>query len=242
MPLDLNGNKLFSTSIGPKGEAIRQMITSGLVTYLDIANKNSYGGSGTTITDLAGRSNATTFGSPTYSSSNYGGSISCNTSQTIAVNDVTATNYFTTWAWIRWDSNGSAGESILFNKENTWEMRIDNGAMNWAIYANNQAWFWQDSGGRVTQGVPTFVAYSYGGNSVKTYKDGILINTYSYPAGGVLANQTAAWPKFNSRDTNFGVGSYPGNNTLYTWAIYSRALLDDEISQIYSVTKGRFGL
>lgn len=241
MALDLTGNKVYNSTIGSSGESIKTITTTGLVTYFDAANKNSYSGTGTSIIDLTGRSNGTFFGSPTFSSNDNGGSIICNTSQTIAVDDKTQYDYFTLWAWIKWNSNGSAGESILFNKENTWEMRIDGGAMNWAIYANNQSWFWYDSGGRVTQSVPTFVAYSYGGNSVKTYKDGVLINTYAYPSGGVLANQSSAWPKFNSRDTNFGVGSYPGNNTLYTWAIYNRALTDAEILHTYSVTKSRFG-
>jgi len=241
MGLDLTGNKLYSTSIGTKGEVIKQIPTDGLIMHLDAANKNSYGGTGTTIYDLTSRSNATTFGTPTYSSSDYIGSITCNTSQTIVVNDVTATNYFTTWGWIKWNSNG-AGESILFNKENSWEMRIDSGVMNWAVWADNQGWFWHDSGGRVTQSTPTFVAYSYGGNSVKTYKNGSLVETYSYPAGGILANQSSSWPKFNSRDTNFGVGGSTGNNTLYTWTIYNRALTDTEILQTYNVTKARFGL
>jgi hypothetical protein len=241
MPLDLNGNKLYNNSIGPVGEVSNSIVTNGLVTYFDAGNKNSYSGTGTAITDLTDRSNGTLFGSPTFSSGDNGGSITCNTSQTIAVNDVTANNYFTTWAWIKWNSNGP-GESILFNKESTWEMRIDNGIMNWAVAANNVGWFWHDSGGRVTQSTPTFVAYSYGGSSVKTYKNGDLIETYAYTAGGVLASQGTAYPKFNTRDTNFGVGGSPGNNTLYNWAIYSVALLDSEILQIYNVTKRRFGL
>jgi hypothetical protein len=241
MPLDLTGNKILSTSIGPKGEVIRQIPIDGLVTNFDVRNKNSYSGTGTSIIDLTGRSNGTLFGSPSFSSGDNGGSLTCNTSQTIAVDDKTQYNYFTTWGWIKWNSNG-AGESILFNKENSWEMRIDSGVMNWAVWADNQSWFWHDSGGRVTQSTPTFVAYSYGGNSVKTYKNGSLVETYSYPSGGVLANQSSAWPKFNSRDTNFGHGGSSGNNTLYTWAIYNRALTDTEILQTYNTTKSRFGL
>lgn len=242
MPLDLNGNKLYNSSIGPNGEVVKGIVNNGLVTYFDAGNKNSYNGSGATITDLSGRSNGTFFGSPSFSSVDNGGALTCNTSQTIAVDDKTQYDYFTIWAWIKWNSNGNSAESILFNKENTWEMRIDNGDMNWAINTNNQSWFWHDSGGNVTQGTPTFVAYSYGGSSVKTYKNNSLVESYTYPSGGVLANQSSAWPKFNSRDTNFGVGSYSGNNTLYTWAIYNRALTDAELLQSYNVTKGRFGL
>jgi hypothetical protein len=42
MPLDLNGNKLFKTSIGPTSEVIKQLSIDGLVMHLDAGNKNSY--------------------------------------------------------------------------------------------------------------------------------------------------------------------------------------------------------
>jgi hypothetical protein len=54
MGLDLNGNKLFSTSIGSKGEVVKSIVTDGLICHLDAGNKNSYEGSGTTWTDLSG--------------------------------------------------------------------------------------------------------------------------------------------------------------------------------------------
>lgn len=42
MGLDLNGNKLYKTSIGPNGEVLKQIITNGLIVHLDAGNKNSY--------------------------------------------------------------------------------------------------------------------------------------------------------------------------------------------------------
>lgn len=236
MPINVNNIEIKEDVIAQSG--LSEIVTNGLVFYTDLAQRHSYPTGGSTIYDISGTSNATLFGSPTFSRES-GGLLSCDTSQTVAVNDKTATDYYTMWAWIRWDSNGP-GESILFNKESTWESRIDNGIMNWAVYTSNQTWFWNDSGGRVTQGVPTFVAYSYDGNNVKTYKDGVLVENYTYPSGGVLANQTDAYPKFNSRGTNFGAGTSPGNNTLYIWAIYNRALTDAEILLNYDLTKNRF--
>jgi hypothetical protein len=67
MALDLNGNKLLSTSIGPKGEVVKQISTDGLVLYLDAGNKNSFTGSGTTWTDLSGyNNNGTLTNSPSF--------------------------------------------------------------------------------------------------------------------------------------------------------------------------------
>ena len=218
-----------------------KIVTDGLTVSLDAGNINSYKGSGSTMTNLVGTPNATLFGSPSFTNDKKGGII-CTSTCTISVDTTIGSNYFTTCLFFKYNSNGPSAESILFNKENCWEMRDDGGALNWAVWTSNQSWFWHDSGGRITAGAYNFVALSYGGSSVKTYLNGSLIETYTYPAGGVLANQSAAYPKFNSRDTNFGVGSYPGNNTLYYWMIYNRALTDNEVSQNYKSLKSRFGL
>jgi hypothetical protein len=72
MPLDLNGNKLLSTSIGSKSEVIKSIVTDGLICHLDAGNKNSYTGSGTTWTDLSGNGyNATLFNGVGYNSNGY---------------------------------------------------------------------------------------------------------------------------------------------------------------------------
>lgn len=72
MALDLNGNKLFSTSVGPKGEAIKSIVTDGLICHLDAGNKNSYSGSGTSWTDLTGNGyTATLVNGVGYNSSGY---------------------------------------------------------------------------------------------------------------------------------------------------------------------------
>lgn len=42
MGLDLNGNKLYKTTIGPNGETLKNIITNGLIVHLDAGNKNSY--------------------------------------------------------------------------------------------------------------------------------------------------------------------------------------------------------
>ena len=51
-----------------------RIITDGLVLCLDAANRQSYPGSGTVWTDLAGSNNGTLTNGPTFSSAN-GGSI-----------------------------------------------------------------------------------------------------------------------------------------------------------------------
>ena len=42
MPIDLNGNKIYNSSIGPTGEVIKSIVTDRLTMHLDAGNKNSY--------------------------------------------------------------------------------------------------------------------------------------------------------------------------------------------------------
>ena len=48
------------------------IVTDGLVFYVDAANENSYPGSGTTWTDLAGSDDGTLTNGPTFDSGNAG--------------------------------------------------------------------------------------------------------------------------------------------------------------------------
>ena len=113
MGLDLTGNKLLSTSIGPKGEAIKQLPTDALILHLDAGNKNSYSGSGATWTDLSGNGyNATLINSVGYSS-NSGGMLTFNGSTQVATVNVNSfvrnnTSYtFSTFFYLT-TSNGGA--------------------------------------------------------------------------------------------------------------------------------------
>jgi hypothetical protein len=194
---------------------------------------------GSAIKDIMHRSNAQIFGSPTNLDS-YGGSIQFNTSSSCGVEDITDYDYFTSATWFTFNGAGNS-DSILVNKEECWEARTNAGNISWAIYASNQGWFWQDSTADVTQGTPQLFVMSYDGNYVRSYLNGVLVQTYTYPAGGVLANQTTAYPKFNCRGVSFGHESvHAGNHTLHMWLIYSRALRDDEVEALYNSTKNRF--
>ena len=51
------------------------VVTDGLVSYWDCANRKSYPGAGTTITDLVGVNNGTLTNGPTFDSSNKGTNI-----------------------------------------------------------------------------------------------------------------------------------------------------------------------
>ena len=100
MPLDLSGNKLYKTSIGPTGESIKSIITDNLLVHLDAQNLNSYGGSGNIWTDLNGNYNSTMYNSPTYNSSAPSNLQLNGSNQYIELGSFFTFNYFTISLWV----------------------------------------------------------------------------------------------------------------------------------------------
>jgi len=76
---------------------------------------------------------------------------------------------------------------------------------------------------------------------VKTWINGSLYHTYTYPAGGTLT-QSSTYPKLNSRGATQTTWVNGGDHTYYNFSVYNRALNADEIKQNYEALKGRYGL
>lgn len=69
MAVDVRGNVVSSSDITSAGVFKTKIARDGLVCYLDAAHQDSYGGSGTSWTDLSGNSNGVTiYGSPSWTS------------------------------------------------------------------------------------------------------------------------------------------------------------------------------
>jgi hypothetical protein len=215
------------------------IVTEGLVTALDFSNLVSYESGNSSGYSLTGSVGFDLFNSPT-DTSNFGGGIKCEeTDEFIALDDVTATDYVTIEVWYTRDSGGS-GEDIVFNKENCWEIKDNGGNIQWAVLANNKGWFWYDSTANIDVGETVQFVLTYDGNYVRSYKNGELVQTYTYPSGGVLANQTSCYPKLNSRSCTRTSVQNPGNHTFYQFRIYDRALTDEEIQQNYNTNINKF--
>ena len=216
------------------------IVRDGLVLALDVASSRSYPSSGTVLNDLSRNTSAITVNTPTFTS-DYGGGLQCSTNEFIVTDDKLPTDYVTVEVFYKRDAN-EGGEDIVFNKESCWELKDDNGDVQIALYATNQNWFWYDTGIDVAVGEIVYLAMVYNGDDVKAYKNGVLADTRDYPNGGVLANQTTAYPKFNSRNSGKTSVQNPGNRTLFSYSIYNRALNSTEILQNFNNRKGRFGL
>jgi hypothetical protein len=215
------------------------IITDGLVTALDFSNLVSYERGNSSGYSLTGSVGFDSFNSPTDTSA-FGGGITCQeTDEFIALDDKIATDYVSVECWWTRDSAGS-GEDIVWNKESCWEIRDDGGNIRWALMANNKSWFWHDSTANISVGETVHFVLTYDGNYVKSYKNGELVQTYTYPSGGVLSSQTSCYPKLNSRACTRTSVQNPGNHTFYQFRIYDRALTDEEIGHNYSATSLKF--
>lgn len=228
------------------------IVTNGLVFYVDAGYYTSYPQTGTTWYDVSGyNNNGTLTNGPTYTSSNGGGivfdgvddyAIVSNTSELIntttsgtvdffyKLNSVPDSNYEDVWS-IR---NSSFGR--IFWYENS---EITNPSPIMRLVWKNS----DDSLNSVSLQIPydsllvyniTFTYVVSGGSTtISIYKNGSLIESSS--VNKVLAN-----PANQIRlGTDFAQYS---NCTIFTYRVYNRVLTDTEITQNYNAQKGRFGL
>ena len=215
------------------------IVTNGLIRALDFSNLVCFESGNSDGYDLTGNDTFDLFNSPT-PVGDFGGGIKCQeTDDFIALDDKTATDYVTVECWYTRDSSGS-GEDIVWNKESCWELKDNGGNIQWALMANNRSWFWYDSTANIAVGETIHFVLTYDGNYVKSYKNGELVQTYTYPSGGVLAAQTSCYPKLNSRGCTRTSVQNPGNHTFYQFRVYDRALTDGEVLQNYNAHSSIF--
>jgi hypothetical protein len=239
MGLDLNGNKLFSTSIGPKGEVIRQIPTDGLVLHLDAGNKNSYGGSGTTWTDLTGNGNNGTLVNGTYFSTDFGGVMNfdgINDYIDISSPNMISTNY-TVFGAARYTTidapiypTGTDAGRLISAKSNNWLLG------HWGGYTGNY----------FAEGWVSGVA---AGTSDTNWKLLAGTGNISSDAYEIYVNGSSTFSNSNGSQgpNGFRLGSSGGtgefaNGQIGILLVYNRVLARSEIIQIYNITRGRFGL
>ncbi len=221
-------------------QATKGIVQDGLVLNLDAGVKESV--NGTTWHDLSDNQyNATIANGPIYNKEK-GGKIICDgTNDFVYIDDTLNMSYVT--ASVVWTKDSAAGSSdhIVFNKENAWEIRDLSNNISWAVKANNKQWFWHDVGYDLVICQPLQVDLTYDGDYVKTYINGSLYNTYTYPTGGIL-HQSTSYPKLNSRDATKTTWASGANHTYYKFLVYNRALTATEITQNFNVTRHRFGI
>jgi hypothetical protein len=248
MGIDLNGNKIYSASIGPKGEAIRKIVIENLGLYLDAANKNSYSGTGTAWNDLAsGGYTATMYGSvPTgtdvttyFDFSSVGGSSAAGATLgfTFAGNPLSTTENFTISCWIK-NPPTSAGQTGLFANAGGGDGYRFGVGLNGIYYLIGPTY---QEGGisflstlNTTSWYHVCAVYNRTGTLISVYLNGVFQNSNTIPA------QSAYSAGIPGLVRSACCSLYTGK--LATFYVHNKALSATEIAQNYNAQKARFGL
>ena len=215
------------------------IISNGLILYLDAANTRSYSGIGLTAYSISGiGSTGTLTNGPTYKTANGGSFVLDGTNDYIYA--PVDTTLFTTQAtmiiWLKNDvatpSSGQTGISGYFgagggNDHYPWA----DGAAYMSTFRNGRIGpiTLSASIGRTSAHMLTITADT---TSWKLYQNTTLITTQS--------GLSSVYLDYFNIGTSSGTFYYQGN--IYVFMIYNRALSADEILQNYNAFKGRYGL
>ena len=220
------------------------IVTNGLVLFLDANNTNSYLGSGTSWYDLSGNGNTGTLtNGPTFNSANGGSIVFDGTDDYVAITSLflnTITNV-TLQGWVYISNTSLKGPFVkVGGGVNGYAIGVGGTSFDtsgnqiiglfpgvrWVLTGNNYGTGWK------------FFTFTLNTTSVPTfYLNGDLIGSYSgtnpsTPTSGVyVARNVGDEPS---------VRAFAGN--IATTQIYNRELTATEVLQNFNVTRARFGV
>jgi hypothetical protein len=217
---------------GPK------IVTSNLIAWLDAAQKRSYGGSGTTWTDISGNSNNVTFNAtPIFETSNGGIFNFDNTYSATSANFAGGVGY-DSWSVCLWyNANNLSGNPIYypFSASTTSSTGIFFGGTfqtpnnQWAYFDGNIVNY---NSVLVSTGTWYFLSVTWDNNTTsKTYLNAGNIST---SAAGNTNNVIA----YSVGQRGDGVWKTDGKISMVM--LYTSVLTDSQILQNYNATKSRF--
>lgn len=214
------------------------IITDGLVLYLDAANSRSYPGTGTTWTDLSDNgNNGTLVNGVGYSSNNKGTLVFDGTNDYVTLpSSVGYTTEFSQMSWFKSTGAPFGGFHIVFGGAQA-EISIPT-AGELRIGVDTGTRYVGNIGSGLTDGNWHFVSATYKPSEgvLRGYIDAAAVGTVATNSGNPVTSFTRTMGRFGTST------SYYTNGLISTALIYSRALTAAEIKQNYLATKGRYGL
>lgn len=216
-----------------------QIVTDGLVLYLDAANIKSYSGTGTTWYDRSGKGNTGTLvNGPTYSSTGGGCIVSDGSDDGVTVPDSSSlelTNFtLDGWVWFNQHKDygsllvkGSGGNGSFFN-------------YCFFFYASSLVCGFGDGNNFYSAGVLTTpnvpintwhnIVGVYNSVAISFYLNGVLIQS----------NPITAIPYQNTNSLNIIQSAYPIDGKVASAKVYNKVLTQTEILQNYNAARTRF--
>jgi hypothetical protein len=216
-------------------------ITNGLMLYLDATKSASYGGIGTTWTDISGQlpaGSATLVGNPTFASGSFtfGPNMNASTSKTYTIS-----NQLTLIAWVNPSQAQSTFTGVIFRRTSS-----DGGGTGIFLSGNilhydwdNQHWGWR-SNITVPNNQWSMIVISVKETELTAYlcnASGIISDTRGNGHGSLTSKGA----------TNFHIGldPYPGREfrgKMGTAMVYSVGLSTADITTIFNAQKAAFGI
>jgi hypothetical protein len=239
MPLDLNGNIITSDSVS-SGYFKNSIITKGLICHLDAANKNSYGGTGTTWTDISGVGNNFTLNNISFNSGNGGYMVMNGSNGYASIANLSINSGFTLEIWAYMLSGGGFGlfGQGVYGTGTGLHIVYDTGerGMIYGMYANDNDY---RENYRPSTGQWYHWVFTYNGSSYAK----------RFYANSVLQKPGSSGETIYSGTGQFNIGAiYGGPAGSYAYGrfglvrIYNRDLNKAEIANNYYSSKTRFGL
>jgi hypothetical protein len=247
-----------------------QLVTNGLVMYLDAADRTSYPGYGTILRDLSGGNNGTLTNGPTYSSTNGGSIVLDGTNDYINCGNGSSlqiTGSITVETWVYFTSLTNSTDLDLFSKysnnggqsyqgwilfKSTSDYRIYGPGGSGGPNTNEFAWLASSDGNfngaligtgeqvSVNTWYQVVGVFTSSNNSLQIYVNGVLKRS------AVRTNQTPGILLNSPR--NVYVGATPEDNIRYVQGnisiskLYNRALSAAEVTQNFNAQRQRFNI
>lgn len=230
-----------------------KIVTSGLVMYLNAADRNSYPGSGTAWNDISGNTNnGVLTNGPTFNSAN-GGSIVFDGIDDFVNCASTNFNSISAFAFIRPNQRTGTNYPTIIAKwqnppdQRSWILGIDTptGKLNSAICSNGvysistiKHYYSVSS---ISYGQWQQVGMTFDNGTFNLYINGQSISvTKPYDASITTIYNSNVTTKIG--DSIDGALDFKYSGNIANAMIYNRALSASEILQNYNATKTRFGL
>ena len=203
------------------------IVTDGLVLCLDAADRNSYPGTGTTVTDLSGNSNnGTLYNSP---SINNGIVTLSSTNDYLEINKVLQLGTVDFW----FNTPDRTNAAIIYAGGNGY----NSGAWQWSLYYYSSTLFCRANAGgggiNLTNNINLNTWYHFcltRGSGSAIYING------EYISGAYTPITVTGYTRVGRAGTNYWNGSFG------SLRLYSQELSGNQIRQNFEATKGRFGL
>ena len=211
------------------------IITDGLILYLDAGYKSSYGGSGTTWYDVSGYGNhGTLTNGPTFNSSNGGNIVFDGTNDYVKVSSFPipvqgpgTISFFGYYSLV----SGVLNVATIISGSAAIQVGIRSGGIVWGYGGGGFLSYTTPTLNQIAQWTITF-----NGPNIKVFINGVLNNSTTTASNQSGSNTTFYIGTF----TDAGLEAFPG--AIYECQVYNRVLSDEEITQNYNAQKGRYGL